>query len=185
MKLFLIVSLFSICSNIFAKAPEGLSIIPIVGFERVQRTLPTPNMKTRTVFGARVLYRLPISTLEAEYTHGQDDASDSVNSTTYKFVDDKLRVGVRGDFNIASFLSWNLNGGMQVKEAKTTTTVSGQTSTTKTSTSTDPYVGTGLSIHLFKVFSLNADVTAVYTPTDNPALDDYEIRPSLGFTVRI
>lgn len=185
MKIITLLTLFIISSALFAKAPEGLSITPIVGFERIQRTLPTPHMKTRTVFGARAVYRLPITSLEAEYTHGQDDATDPVTSTSYKFVDDKLRVGLRGDFNIASFLSWNLTGGVQGKQTKTTRTVAGATSTTSTKTNTDPYVGTGLSVHLLNMFSLNADVTAVYAPTDDPALEDYEIRPTLGFTIRI
>lgn len=176
-------TLFSVST--LAKIPDGLTITPIVGFEKVQRVLPTPTMKTRTVFGARALYRLPITSLEAEYTHGDDTSTDVATSTTYKFVDDKLRVGIRGDFDMASFLSWNLSGGMQMKQTKTTRTVSGTSSTSSTSTTTDPYVGTGLSLHILNAFSLNADVTAVYTPTDDPALDDYEIRPTLGFSIRI
>ena len=171
--------------SLLAKGTEGLSVTPIVGFERIQRTLPTPSMKTRTVVGARAIYRLPITSLEAEYTHGEDDATNSTTNTSYKFVDDKLRLGLRGDFNIASFLSWDLSGGLQAKQTKTTTTVSGSTSTSTTKTSTDPYVGTGVSLHLLNMFSLNADITAVYTPTDEPGLKDYELRPTLGFTIRL
>jgi len=174
-----------LAQNIFAVGgKENLIITPIVGFEKVQRIEPTPSMKSRTVLGVNAVYKLPISAIEAEYTHGQDDSTALATNTTYKYVDDKLKVGLRGGFDLASFLNWYIRGGMQAKQSKVTRTVGTQTSTSETHTSTDPYVGTGLRISFMQYFSLNADITAVYTPSDNAALKDYELMPSLGFAVR-
>lgn len=190
MKIFkLIVALFVITTSnhLFAKSgsSNNLSITPIVGFERIQKFQPTPTMKTRTIFGATAIYKLPIAAAEAEYTHGQDTSNDVATSTSYKDVADKLKLGLRGEFGMGGFLSSYLRGGAQGKQTKLTRTVSGASSTTSTTTKVNPYVGTGIAIHLLQAFSLNADVTAVYVPTSTAGLSDYEIQPSIGFTLSI
>ncbi len=167
-----------------ADTRERLSIIPIVGLERVQKFQPTPHMKTRGIFGVRALYRLPISTLEAEYTHAQDTSSDPVNSTSYKDVEDKLRLGLRGDFALGTFLNSHLRGGAQGRKNEQTRVVNNTTTTKNTSSKVQPYVGTGLELKIMQYFSISADILATYTPTDDPNLKDYELQPSLGLNIR-
>lgn len=184
--IFLLVMLFS-SATAFARnsGASNFSLSPIIGFERVQKFQPTPTMKTRAIFGAEAIYKLPVAALEAEYTHGQDSSLDSTTNTNYKDVDDKLKLGLRGGFEMGPYLSSYLRGGAQAKQSKQTRTTSSGTSTSSTLTKVNPYVGTGLAIHLFNAFTLSADATAVYTPTKTPGLSDYEIQPSIGFGISI
>lgn len=183
--LFFFISTISVGPSWAASSSENLTITPIVGVERIQKLVPTPTMKTRTIFGARALYKLPVGAAEAEYTHGQDSSYDSASSTTYKDVGDKAKIGLRGSLSMGPFLSSYLRGGAQGKQTKLTKTVSGASSTTSTTTKVNPYVGTGLAIHLMQFFSLTADVTAVYAPTSTGGLSDYEISPTIGFSVSL
>lgn len=187
LKLIFFLIVVSASSVVFAKSgnSNNLSITPIVGLERVQKLLPTPTMKTRVILGATAIYKLPITAIEAEYTHGQDTSTDAATNTSYKDEADKLKLGLRGQFDMGTILSSYLRGGAQLKKSKTTRTVSGATSTTSTTTKVNPYAGTGLAIHFGQFFSLNADITAVYTPTSTAGLKDYELQPSIGFTIGI
>lgn len=182
----IIISLIALVSgNAFsAEVRNRLSITPIVGLERVQKFQPTPHMKTRGIFGARAIYKLPIAALEAEFTHAQDTSSDAATSTSYKDVEDKLRLGLRGNFNVASFITSHLRGGAQGRKNEQTRTVNGTTTTKDTVTKVQPYVGTGIEIGVLQYISVSADVLATYTPTDDPNLKDYELQPSLGLNIR-
>jgi hypothetical protein len=164
---------------------SNLTISPIIGVEKIQKLLPVPSMKTRTIFGARAIYKLPIASVEAEYTHGQDSAYDSSTITSYKDVGDKLKLGLVGEFSLGSFLSFHLRGGAQGQQSKLTKTVNGLSSTTDVTVKVNPYIGSGLAIHLTQAFSLTADVAAVYVPTKTPGLSDYEIEPTIGFVLNI
>lgn len=183
-KLLLIV-LSSLSLELYAAgAGENLSFTPIVGLERVQKFQPTPHMKTRALFGARAIYKLPVAALEAEYTHAQDTSDDPLNSTSYKDVEDKIRLGLRGSFMMGSFLSSYLRGGAQGRKNEQTRTVNSVVTTTDSSSKVQPYIGTGIDIRLLQYFSLSADILATYTPTDDPNLKDYELQPSLGINFR-
>lgn len=160
------------------------SLTPIVGLERVQKFEPTPHMKTRTIFGARAIYKFPISALEIEYTHAQDSDYSSTTNTSYKDVEDKLRLGLRGGFTLTNFMSSYLRGGAQYRKNEQTKTVGTATSTKNTSSKVQPYIGTGLSISVSQYFSLSADLLATFTPTDDANLKDYELQPSLGINLR-
>lgn len=176
--------LLVLSTQAFSAEKGGLSVMPIIGLERVQKFQPTPRMKTRGIFGVRLLYGLPISTLEAEYTHAQDTSSDVVTSTSYKDVEDKLRLGLRGNFGLGSFLNAHLRGGAQGRKNEQTKIVSNTTTTKSTSSKVQPYIGTGLELKLMQVLSVSADVLMTYTPSDDPNLKDYELQPSLGLVLR-
>ena len=169
--------------NIFAAESGNLSFTPIVGLERVQKFQPTPHMKTRTIFGARAIYKLPIAALEAEFTHAQDNTSDPTNNTSYKDSEDKLRLGLRGTSG-GVFVSTHLRGGAQARKNTQTKTVNNTTTTKDSVTKVQPYVGTGIEIRILQYFSLSADILATYTPTDDANLKDYELQPSLGINFR-
>lgn len=163
---------------------DRLSITPIVGLERVQKFQPTTSMKTRVIYGATVIYKFPISALEAEYTHAQDTNSDTVNSTEYKDSEDKLRLGLRGTFTMANFMSSYIRGGAQYRKNTTTKTVNTITTTEDTLSKVQPYIGTGLSLNLGRFFSISANILATYTPTNDPNLKDYELQPSVGLNLK-
>jgi hypothetical protein len=185
MKIIILMIALIPCSLLAAADIRGrLSITPIVGIERVQKYYPTTHMKTRTIFGARALYRFPISALEVEYTHAQDTDSQASTNSTFKDSEDKLRVGLRGGFNIGPFLSSYLRGGAQYRKNEHTTVVNNTTTTTDKSTKVQPYVGTGLEIRIFTYVSATADILATYTPTDDPNLKDFELQPSVGINIK-
>jgi hypothetical protein len=169
----------------FAASGSGnnLSISPIIGFERVQKFVPTPTMKTRMIYGLQALYRLPITTAELEYTHGQDTSNSVPTGTSYKDAEDKVKIGLRGNAELGPYFSTYLRGGAQARQNKHTQTTNTGTTTTATSSKVNPYVGTGIAVHFQQYLSLSADVTAVYVPTSDPALSPYEIQPSLGISV--
>jgi hypothetical protein len=161
---------------------DSFTVSPIVGVERVQKLLPAPHMKTRTIFGANVLFKLPIASAEAEYTHGQDTTSDPTAQTSFEDVSDKVKLGLRGEMTLGSFLSFHLRGGAQGSQNQITSSINGAIIKTEKSNKVNPYAGTGLSIHLLQSFSLNADIVAVYKPTSAEGLSDYEISPSVGLS---
>lgn len=170
--------------SLVAAERDNLKITPIVGFERVQRFTPTPHMKTRGIIGVGAVYKLPVGAAEAEYTHGEDISKEVSSGTSYEQSDDKVKLGLRGTASLGSFLSTYLRGGAQAKKSQVTSTTTSGTTTKNSTTKVNPYVGTGLNFHLLQFVSLNADVTAVYTPTSTPGLSDYEIQPSLGLSIR-
>lgn len=167
-----------------ASTTDRLSITPIIGLERVQKFQPTTSMKTRAIYGARLIYKFPISALETEYTHAQDTSSDATTNTSYKDSEDKLRVGLRGGFTLTNFMSSYLRGGAQYRKNTQTKTVGTASSTEDTSSKVQPYVGTGIDITLGRFLSISADVLATYTPTDDPNLKDYELQPSVGLNLK-
>ena len=182
----LIISLFILLSKpVFsASSNENLSISPIIGVERVQKFQPSVQMKTRAIFGLRAVYKLPIASAEAEITRGQDTSNDVTNATTYKDVEDKARLGLRGSFELGPFFSSYIRGGAQGRQNVQTKTVNNLTTTKTTVSKVQPYVGLGLDIKIMQYFSLSADLTATHTPTDNPNLKDYELQPSLGMNIK-
>lgn len=177
-----LVSNHALAKSFSSSKAKGISITPIIGFERVQKFEPTPTMKTRMIYGARVLYPLPVTSLELEYTHGQDTSYSPETATSYKDQEDKVKLGLRGSTS-GRFVSAHLRGGAQARKNKQTKTVNGVTTTKSGDVKVNPYLGTGLGLNFFNIFSLDSDVTVIYTPTKNPALKDYEIQPSVGITV--
>lgn len=184
--IFCMVFFLFVSKNLFAAADirGRLSVTPIIGVERVQKFYPTTHMKTRTIFGARAIYKFPISALEVEYTHGQDSESQASSNTTYKDSEDKLRVGLRGNLSLGSFVSTYLRGGAQLRKNEHTTTVNNTSTTTQNSSKVQPYIGSGIDFKVLTYFSLTADILATYTPTKDPNLKDFELQPSVGLSLK-
>lgn len=169
------------------KAMGGvLTISPIVGLETVQKFYPNSRMETRGVYGFNMLYEFSYLAIEGEYTKSSDSETDWTTNTTYKDEEDKFRLGLRGTFKIDTYLNWYLRGGAQATNEKMTiTNNTTSTSEQKDTTKIQPYIGTGLTLRLFRAISLTGSVTATYTPTDDPNLKDFEIEPVISFNVSI
>lgn len=184
MKLFLSLFLAITTSISYAKESDNLSIRPIVGFERVQKLVPSPSMKTRFTYGVEALYKLPVGTAEAEVTKAQDDSLDLGVTPNVKYEDEELkaRIGLRGTMG-SGFFSAYVRGGAQGRQNKQTKTVNGVSTTSTTVSKVQPYVGTGLGVHVGSYFSLDAGVTVVYAPTSKGGLSDFEYSPTLGFGI--
>src|SRR5687767_3267052 len=76
-------------------APFGLGIEPIIGYERVQKVLPTQHTKDRLIYGARLTLGIPLLSAEAEFTRGTDTENFPSDDLTIKDTDDKLKLGLR------------------------------------------------------------------------------------------
>ncbi|MFG1493986.1 outer membrane beta-barrel protein [Halobacteriovorax sp. GFR7] len=156
----------------------NLEIEPVVGYERVQKILPTPHTSSRLFYGLRANYGPKYLSLEAEVTQAKEDESFdtgvdiSDNSTNYM-------LGLRSSFNVGRALNWYLRAGAHARDSKYERTEAGVTTTVEPATYVNPYAGTGLAINLMNVFTLNAGMNVIFTD------DEHEYQSSLGFGIRI
>lgn len=161
----------------------NLTIEPIVGYERVQSILPTPHTSNRLFYGARANWGPQYLSLEAEVTQSKED--ETYNSGTVEMAETSTnyKLGLRSAYNIGSSLRWYLRAGASARESKYERTEAGVTTTQEPATYVSPYAGSGLSINMLGVFSLNAGITAVFT--NHREIEEPEYQSSLGFSIRI
>lgn len=184
MKFSIIAFLILFSTYSFSAEGDNLSIKPIVGFERVQKLVPNPSMKTRFVYGVEALYSLPVGTAEAEITKAQDDSVDLSTTPNIRYKDEEVKgkIGLRGTM-ADGYFSMYLRGGAQIRQNQQTKTVDGQSSTSTSTTKVQPYIGTGIGINVASYFSLDAGITVVYTPSNKSGLSDFEYSPTMGFGI--
>ncbi|MBY0370901.1 porin family protein [bacterium] len=145
---------------------------PIVGYERVQKFLPTAHTKDRLVLGGRVVLGTPLISAEAEYTRANDTESYPATSTDIAEQQDKARVGLRSTYNFA-LVSVFARAGAQARLTKRTVTVSGTPSTQTDPITYNPYAGAGARVHIRNNIALSADITVVFNGFPNMNMNDY------------
>ena len=155
---------------------------PIVGYERVQKVLPTARTKDRLVVGLRASYGPPLFSLEGEITRADDNEYFSDQDLRLKEESYALRVGVRSSFRLP-FANWYLRAGGQGRKTTIEQTQAGVTTNRDPAVYVSPYAGTGLSVNFRGMFTLNAGITVVFT--GRPKGSDHEYVSTLGFGVRI
>ena len=121
--------------------------------------------------------------LEAEVTQSKEDETYSSGTVEMAETSTNYKLGIRSAFNIASSLRWYLRAGASARKSEYERTEAGVTTTQKPATYVSPYAGSGLSINMLGIFSLNAGITAVFT--DHREIDEAEYQSSLGFSIRI
>lgn len=168
-----------------ARASEllQLQIEPIIGYERVQKLVPTAHTKERMLYGARVTGGIPLVALEGEYTQGTDTESFPSDSLTVKDQDEKLKLGLRSQLRLTSLLSLTGRGGVQAKRNTHTETLSGVSTTTVNPITYKPYAGAALSSRLGGKFELTGGLTVVFNQF--PDMSQNEYQATLGFSVRL
>ena len=60
----MLIVLFALLMSFSEKLKAAVLIEPVVGYERVQKVLPTPHTKDRLMYGLRVLMGVPLLSLE-------------------------------------------------------------------------------------------------------------------------
>jgi len=155
---------------------------PIVGYERVQKILPTPRSKDRLVVGLRAQYGPRLFALEGEATRSSDDETFSDQNLRLKEESYAFRAGFRSSFRLP-FVNWFLRAGGQARKSKIEETRNGVVSNREPAVYVSPYAGTGLSINFRGMFTANAGITVVFT--GRPQGSDREYVTTLGFGVRI
>ncbi|MBC7691778.1 MAG: hypothetical protein H7222_08405 [Methylotenera sp.] len=158
------------------------TVVPIIGFERTQKLVPTPHATTRLIYGVRVTAGVRLLSLESEYTHGMDSEAFPLQNLTTRDTADRVKLGIRSTFAMSSFLSTFLRAGGQATRNVHEETNSGVSTKTTDKIKYSPYAGTGLDIRLFHNFSLTAGLTVVFNQFPDLKKNDYQT--TAGFTIR-
>jgi hypothetical protein len=163
-------------------APIFLTVEPLVGYERVQKILPTEHTTSRLMYGARLTFGFPLLSLESEYTRGSDSETFSNPEQTLKDTDDKVKLGLRSSIRLSSIFSLQARGGGQAKRNTHEVTQNGTTTSTTSPIVYRPYAGAGLSATLASRFVLTGGITAVFN--DFPNMSKNEYQTTLGFSIK-
>src|SRR4051812_14131954 len=110
-RLLVLIGLGVFLSAARAQALVLTSIEPIVGYERIQKFVPTPHTHDRLVYGARFTAGLLLLSVEGEYLRGMD--TETFPSMSTKDTTDKARLGLRSTFHFLGPISLFARAGGQ------------------------------------------------------------------------
>ncbi len=161
----------------------GLTLEPLVGYERVQKILPTAHTKDRLFYGVRATAGILLISAEAEVTRGLDTEDFPSQDLSIKETTDKGKFGARSTFRLSSLLSLIARAGVQARRSRLEQTSVGVTTVTIEGIRYKPYAGAGLRSALFGKFELSGEVVVVFN--DFPNMRDNEYQTSLGFVLRL
>ncbi len=178
-----LIAVAALVSSVGMAAGLTTQVEPIIGYERVQKFVPTARTRERLVYGARVTVGLPLVSGELEYLRSGDTETFPATSTTTAEVEDKARLGVRSQLRLAGFLSFFLRAGAQARQVRRDTTVGASTTSTTDPIAYNPYAGAGLRIGLSNKISFVADVTTVFRNFPDFSNNDYMTTASLSISV--
>ncbi|MCM2277944.1 MAG: hypothetical protein NDJ89_07685 [Oligoflexia bacterium] len=171
----------ALASSAQAASTVSYAIEPIIGYDRVQKLAPTAHVKNRLIYGARARAGIPLVSLEAEFTRGQDTESYPEQDLSILDRDDKLKLGIVSSYRLSTLVRFNLRLGGQAKRSHHEETQAGVTTVTDTGPTYRPYAGVGLSSRLGRNFDLSGGVTVVFN--DFPRMAANEYQTTLGFNV--
>ena len=155
-----------------------LKIEPVYGFERTYQQSPKPSRyKTETFIGIRGTYGSELFAGELEVN--QANSAYSVGAIDTKTNTQNVLVGVRlVPFN-KEYYNIFFRGGVRAKRESREITQSGKSSVETDAIQYDPYAGSGISINIGGIFSLNASATLVFN-RDAEAGEQYDSRYTFG-----
>ena len=161
-----------------AAKTDLLTINPIVGYERVQKTQPTPHTSSRLIYGIGAKYGPPILKVEGEITRGSDSESYPDQDLTIKETATNLMLGIHSTFNSGSFLSWYLRGGGHARKVDQERTQNDVTTESDPAVYLSPYAGSGITLNLFDKVSINGGITVIFI--GHPKATDLEYQTTFG-----
>lgn len=170
----------------FARGGGGLSLglEPIIGYERVQKLIPTEHTTDRLVYGARLTAGFALLSLEGEYTQSKDSETFTSESLVVSDYAQKAKVGLRSTISLGGGIKAFARGGVQATQNKHIETTSGvETSNLIEPLETNPYAGAGFKVSMSNKISLTGDVVAVFK--EWPNMNKNEYMTSLGFEVKV
>ena len=183
MKSLILCTFVSIGSAVAYADDFHVTLVPIVGFEHVQKIAPQVGSTTRFVYGARATAGYFFLAGELEYTHGDDTARDSTTGISDRNVDEKIKIGARSSYALASMLTLTGRAGVQASQNRHVVTPSGGAASSVTSPiAWDPYAGAELSAHLAESISIQGGIVVVFTDLKDLSKNDYQT--TLGFTLK-
>ncbi len=178
----LVIFLFSLSLSVQAKETR-FHWQPIIGLERVQKIEPAGETKDRFIYGLRMNYGMPILSAEFEITQGKDTENFSDRNLTIKESTTNLMLGVRSSYQLGQSLYFYLRGGAHGRRNERERIENDVSTETTPAVYLNPYAGTGLSIHVLEMLSINAGVTVIFT--GQPRGSEREYQTSLGFTLKV
>jgi hypothetical protein len=182
-KLILLALASLITSTTYAAEGSSLTIGPIIGYEKIHRYAPVERSVDRLTYGLRLVYGVPLLSVEAQLTQAKD--TEDLPSYSLK-VEEKATtgmLGVKSSFEILQqSLSWYLRGGAHGSKREVTKTQNGVITTENPGVKVSPYAGTGLNINIMNKVRLDAGITVVF-PKSSGEKNDY--LGTLGFSIHI
>jgi hypothetical protein len=166
-----------------AAAGFGLTLEPIIGYERVQKLIPDPHYTTRMLYGARMTFGFLILSVEGELTRSNDEEAFTSQDLATKDVTDKLRAGLRSGFRMGSLLQLHIRGGGQASRNHHEETRAGVTSTSEDPLVVKPYLGAGLRAALAPKIYGTAEVVTVIRDLNDLQQNEYQL--TAGFSIRL
>ena len=171
-------------TSLFAqRSGSNFSIEPIVGYERVQKLVPTQHTKDRLIYGVRATWGPSLLALEAEITQGKDAEDFPDDNLSIKEVATNAKLGIRSSILNTKFIRWYARAGGHARQSEITTTQSGVTTTKKPAVKVSPYAGTGFGFNFNNAVRINAGLTVIFT--GEPKGSDREYQTTLGFAIKI
>lgn len=157
-------------------------IEPLLGFESVYRATPTPHTATHMMYGARLVGGVPLLSGEIEYTNGSDTENFAVAPEKVKYTDEKVKAGLRSQFNMGSFFNITTRFGGQAKKSTEESTSAGVTTKTEKPIKYDPYLGAALGLHLGK-FTLSVGTTVIVNDVNDMQKNDVQNAITFGLGI--
>lgn len=181
MKSFILVTLLCIIAATQVKAAQ-VEIEPVYGFERSWQPQPEPaRYKTEIFTGIKASYGWEHFAFELELNQGS--TSYSVNQSDVKTSTQNYLFGIRLVPFAAEYYNINFRAGMRARKMTRETTLNGKTETHSDGMQLDPYGGTGISVNVGGIFSLNASATLIYNRNNEPA-EQYDTRYTFGAAIK-
>ncbi len=176
--------LLNISTAFSASATGGLlTVNPIVGYERVQKLMPTPHTRDRLVYGFRVMFGIPLLSLELEATKADDKEVFVAEDMTVLEESYAGKLGIRSSISMASIFSWYLRAGGHARKKTETITKAGVETVNEPALRVSPYAGAGFRFTIGPNLAVNGGVTAIFT--GKPKGSDREYQTTLGFSAGI
>lgn len=152
----------------------SLKIEPIIGYEIVQKFVPTNHTSSRLIYGARVTGGFLILSLESEYTHGTDSETFPAQSLSTTDTADKLKIGLRSGYRLGALLSLYARGGVQATQNRHDQTQSGVSTSSLDPIIYRPYAGADFNFDLGSKISATAGVVVVFNNINDMSKNEYQ-----------
>lgn len=163
--------------------PKGINyrIEPLVGYETVYRSLPTPHTSTRTMYGARVIVGVEAISAELEYTKGSDTENYQSAPESVKNTDEKAKLGLRSTYNFNNYLFASGRAGAQATKNIREETNGGVVTRTEPPITYHPYAGANLGVRFGSIVSVSLGSTMVFKDNRDMSKNDVQNTVSVNF----
>ena len=162
----------------------ALTITPIFGYETVYRDAPSPHTSTRTIYGLRLNYGIPLFSGEAEYTRGNDTENYLIAPEQIRNDDERLKLGLTSAYHPIPIAFVNVRAGGQASRGNKEVTSGGVLTRTTKDLEVSPYAGAGLGFHIGSMITLSASSTVVFRDYKEMKKNDLQNVVALSIRLR-